>query len=411
MRIAIFVSSFPTVSETFVLNQITGLIDLGHDVSIFARGAGDLQRLHPDVTRYRLLSRTHYWPWMPHGKTKRAVKAALLFARFFPQHPGPMMRLVKTRVTAPPTRTELLYCGIPLVGRGPYDAVLCHFGHNGNRAAALRDLGVMSGRLATIFHAVDVTRYVSQTGRDVYARLFRTGDLFLPISERWKQLLIELGCPKDRIMVHHMGIDCTRFAFQPRRLSPDGVIRILSIARLVEKKGIEYAIRAVAQLMRDGVALQYSIVGDGPLREKLAALAAECGASIRFLGSQPQDQIRELLNRAHVFLAPSVTAADGDQEGIPVSIMEAMAVGLPVVSTWHSGIPELVTHGVSGWLVPERDIEALTANLRQVASRPDSWATMGAAGRTIVERDYNVSILNARLAQLLAQGGGLIGGE
>ena len=110
-----------------------------------------------------------------------------------------------------------------------------------------------------------------------------------------------------------------------------------------------------------------------------------------------------LLGTSHVFVAPSVTAANGDQEGIPVSIMEAMAVGLPVLSTQHSGIPELVAHGVSGLLSPERDIDALAAYMTTLINETHRWPVMGQAGRSIVERDFDQSVLNLRLETLLVR--------
>ena len=109
------------------------------------------------------------------------------------------------------------------------------------------------------------------------------------------------------------------------------------------------------------------------------------------------------LKEAHVLVVPSITAADGDQEGIPVVLMEAMAMGLPVVATRHSGIPELVRDGASGYLVPEKDIEALYRKLKSMLEHPDHWTGMGKQGRACVEQHYNVAILNRRLISIYNQ--------
>ena len=107
-----------------------------------------------------------------------------------------------------------------------------------------------------------------------------------------------------------------------------------------------------------------------------------------------------LARDAHVFVAPSVTGKNGDQEGIPVGLMEALAQGMPVISTLHGGIPELIQHGQSGFLVPERDVEELAATLELLLSNPQLWAGMGKAGRSFVEEHYNIAKLNDRLLNI-----------
>ena len=205
--------------------------------------------------------------------------------------------------------------------------------------------------------------------------------------------------------MHRMGIDCRRFAFAARTPAPDGVTRMVSVARLVEKKGLAYALQAMARLVRQHPAFAYTIVGDGPLRPELEALAADLGLSrrVRFAGWRGPEEVRRILAAGQIFIAPSVTADNGDAEGVPVAMMEAMAVGLPVLGTVHSGIPELVADGVSGYLVPERDADALAAQLERLLSSPASWPVMGRAGRTRVEREFNIERLNDRLVARLEE--------
>ena len=199
-----------------------------------------------------------------------------------------------------------------------------------------------------------------------------------------------------------MGIDCQKFTFTPRQPHPDGQIRLVTIARLVEKKGIEYSIRAVAKLSQIDPNLKYNIVGDGELRESLECLIQELdvGDTIKLLGWKDSKEIIKILNSAHIFLAPSVTSHNGELEGIPVVLMEAMAMGLPVVSTQHSGIPELVEDGVSGFLVPERDSEALAEKINYLIQHPDIWVQMGKEGRLQVEKFHNIDRLNERLIEI-----------
>ena len=183
---------------------------------------------------------------------------------------------------------------------------------------------------------------------------------------------------------------------------PDEPTRIVVVGRLVEKKGVSHAIEAVARLRDSGRAVRLSIVGDGPLRLELESMveALRVGDRVQFLGSKTREEVAEILAAAHLLLAPSVTAADGDQEGIPNTLKEAMAAGLPVVSTLHSGIPELVEDGRSGFLVPERDSEALADRVGWLVDRPDSWPDMGRAGRSRVEAEYDIAKLSMRLVEL-----------
>ena len=180
---------------------------------------------------------------------------------------------------------------------------------------------------------------------------------------------------------------------------------MISVARLVEKKGIEYAIRAMARLVASEVKVQYRIIGDGPLLAPLKQLVSEMHLHehIVFLGAKTSDEVIHELSGAHLFLAPSVTSYCGDMEGIPTVLMEAMAAGLPVISTLHSGIPELVEDGVSGKLVGERDVQALAQAMRELVANVEQWPAMGAAGREKVLREFNIKKLNERLDHTFEQ--------
>lgn len=415
MRIAVVVTSFPSLSQTFVLGQITGLIDRGHEVDIYAAASEPELGVteHAVVSEYGLIGRTRYQPAraVDASRVWRLAAAVYVLARYWWRDPANAWRVVK----GPPrrfgyaSRLELLSAGAPFAGRGRYDAVLCHFGPNGRRMAQLRRAGLVRGKIATVFHGYDMSRYLITAGPRAYERLFHEGDLFLPVSDFWRSRLIELGCPSDKIAVHHMGIALSKFPVPRRHVARgDDTLRLLTVARLVEKKGVEYAIRAVAALRGDiGRRIEYHILGDGPLRSELEQLVRELGVddSVRLTGESDQAGVGAEMGRADIFVAPSVVAEDGDMEGVPVSIMEAMARGLPVVSTLHSGIPELVRDKVSGYLVPERDTHSLARALARLAEDPRLRHRMGMAGRGIVERGYDLEALNDRLVELLANMG------
>ncbi len=407
MKIAFLVGEFPSLSETFVLDQITGLIDRGHEVDIYASPfkTGKTKKAHPDVAKYQLLQRTYYHPSIPSNYLLRLLKGLRLFLVCLPNHLAVMLKSLSVKKFGKQALSlRLLYNIIPFLNPVPsqYDVIFCHFGPNGLRGSIMRDLGLIQGKLCTVFHGFDLTGYLQREGDHAYDELFQKGDLFLPISNRWKQKLLDLGCPAEKIQVHHMGIDCKRFTFGPRQIPLDGVIQIVTVCRLVEKKGVEYGIRAVAHIRERHPKIQYTIIGDGPLKSDLEMLVAELKISdmVHLVGWKQRDEVIEILNQSQIFLSPSITACNGDQEGIPVALMEAMAMGMPVVSTFHSGIPELIEDGISGYLVPERDVEALAGKLHLLTEHSGKWEEVGSAARRFVEAFFDVEQLTDHLVDI-----------
>lgn len=404
MRIAFVVGEFPSLSETFILNQITGLIDMGYEVDIYARKKGDTSKTHPDVIKYNLVSKCTYYN-MPKRKITRIVKATgLLFKSVGKDLPKLIKTLNFFKYGKIALSLEPFYQAISFLKNRPYDVVLCHFGVIGNYGAILKDAKIIQGKLITTFHGVDISQYIYLNGNNAYDFLFKVGDLFLPISEYWKNRLIELGCPKDKIIVHRMGIDIEKFknSDKTRNKIAEGKILIISTARLVEKKGIEYGIKAVIRLLKDYSNIEYLIIGDGPLRKHLENIIKQNNVKdkIKLLGWREQQEVKELLRKADILLAPSVTSSSGDQEGIPVALMEALAMGIPVVSTKHSGIPELIINQETGLLSDERDIEGLYLNLKRVIEDDLLREKMIINGRKKVENEYNINKLNKKLISI-----------
>ena len=397
MKIAFIVGGFPTLSETFILNQITELLDFGHDVEIFAQTNPKDKKIHSDIEKYQIMKRVHYFA-MPHNKIKRILKAIFLIIKNFHKAPPKILKslnVFKYGKTA--LSLKLLYLLIPFLDKN-FDILYCHFGTNGIHGTYLKEIGI-NGKLVTTFHGYDMSSFIISNDNNVYKKLFLNGDLFLPISNYWKRKLIRLGCNEKKIIVHRMGINLEKFKFSERRKKTGEHIKILTIGRLVEKKGHEYTIRAIAKIIKKYRNTEYIIAGDGPLRNKLEDLVSELDIKsyIKFLGAVEQNEVLKLYQQAHIFVLPSITANNGDQEGIPVVLMEAQATGLPVISTFHTGIPEVVVDGKSGFLVPEKDIDALTEKLEYLIEHPEIWPDMGRYGRKFVEERYDIKKLNQQL--------------
>ena len=404
MKIAFLVGKFPSMSETFILNQITSLIDRGHQVDIYAEDPGSLTKTHQDVYKYQLFENTFYYEDVPRGYVIRLITAIQLLIKYFLLDPFLIVRSLNIfRYGREAKSLRLIYAVIPFLKTRPeYDLVQCHFGTNGIRGINLKDMGAIAGKIVTTFHGSDVSKTFQEFNDNYYDDLFIEGDYFLPISQYWQNKLIKLGCPASKTSVHHMGVDPKQLEFKPRQPSFESKIRLVSIARLVEKKGIEYAIWAVAKLKQRYPQIEYSVVGDGNLREELELLIdrLDVRQEIKILGWKEKSEIIEILSSSDILIAPSVTAQNGDCEGIPVVLMEAMCMGLPVISTLHSGIPELVQEGVTGFLVPEGDTDAICKKIIEAIEQPDLVSSMGEKGHEYINQNYNIHLLNNDLEQI-----------
>lgn len=404
MRIAFLVSHFPRLSETFILNQITGLIDRGHRVDIYTQHIEDWSRVHPDVNRYGLRDCTYCLQAIPQNYLWRVLKGFWLSLANFRKNPQLITRSLNVLAHGEQAAgLWLLYSAIALIDKAStYDIIHCQFGTLGYQGLAFKRLLKPTPKLILMFRGFDISCYVAQGGDKVYRQLFNHVDYSLVNCNFFRQRVIELGCDSQKLSVHFSGLDVNKFKFQPRTLKLGEQIRIASTGRLVEKKGLEYAIKAVALQARKTPEISYYIVGDGPLRQSLENLIAELNAEsyIHLLGWQNEFEIIETLSNCHLFIAPSVTASDGNQDA-PINVLkESMALGLPVISTVHGGIPELVQDGVSGFLAPERDVDALVEKLDYLITHPECWHEMGKAGRTFVESHFNLDHLNDELVRL-----------
>jgi colanic acid/amylovoran biosynthesis glycosyltransferase len=247
--------------------------------------------------------------------------------------------------------------------------------------------------------------FLQAEGVDVYKHLFARGEYFVTNCKFFRKRAISLGCPEDRIDVIGSGTNLDVFTYHPAPWPASGPIKILSIGRLVEKKGWRYSIEAVADQIRSGARIDYQIVGEGEERAALQGLIVRLGVAeqIRLIGKRESAEIVELLRNVHIFLAPSVTAASGDTDGPTNTLKEAMATGVPVIATRHGGIPELVEDGVTGLLVAERDGTALAEAIARLVGAPALRETLVKAARRRVEETYDLQTLNQQLLSLYAQ--------
>ena len=291
------------------------------------------------------------------------------------------------------------------------DVILANYGHGGVVVAPIaHELGIP---LVVSFHGEDASRRARDPEwQRKYRTMFQTVAAVTGPSKYVCEKLTQLGCPPERVHKLHYGIRTDRIEFKPTRPCDDiSGIRFLFVGRLSPKKDPFTLLRSFAQArtrLRPASTF-LTIVGDGPLRSEVEALVVELnlGDSVELLGHQSHDVVLQQYQLAHIYVQHSVTAPDGDEEGLPVSITEALAAGLPVISTRHSGIPEAVRHGENGYLVDEGDVGKMADYMITLANDPDSRARFGHAGRRQLEEDFAMPVVQRQLRKLLSDVSGI----
>ena len=394
LRIAWIVDEHPAPTETFVAGPLRRLRDTGHRIDVFARHRRDTSNGTHDGVR----------DWSPPGSWARrlgvAVPAWLRWAGSDPR--GALRGMDPVRFRDLAWSLELPLAAVQPWEEESYDVVHAHFGPPARVVAALHELGRVRGPLVASFYGWDVGSYLRRRGENAYRRLFERASLLLLPSDEMRHRLVDLGAPAERTRVHRLGVDLGGI---PRR--PDGPpdpgqrLRLLAVARLVEKKGLDDAVRAVDLLRGRDRDVALEIIGDGPLRASLEEQVSrsDLGEAVRFRGSLAHADALEALTRSDLLLAPSREAADGDVEGTPVVILEAMAAGVPVVASDHAGIPEVLDDGACGRLVRERDPEALAEAVLEVTTDGTRWRDLRAAALRKIEA-HDEQRLAERLVEL-----------
>lgn len=396
--IAYVLRRFPKISETFVLNEILALEARGERVTIFSlmptrdsRFHGDLGRLKASVVyvpgpsdvralwRYNLRGlRAHPRSWL------RALGRALRTGQ-----PRMLWRLVQSGWVAERVRALRIR------------HLHAHFATEATEAASL--VADMTGLpFSFTAHAVDI--YKEGVDERLLAREIAQARFVATVSECNRHHLRRLANgAADRIVRVYNGIDLERFRMRPP--PPSEPFTILAVARLVEKKGLDVLVEACARLRDRGVPLRCWIVGKGALRTALQAQIRSLGLQghVELLGAHTQDEVLARYAAAHVFALPCVVGADGNRDGLPVSLVEALACGLPVVTTSITGIPEVVQHEQNGLVVPDRDPEALADALERVLREPGLHARLAGCARRSVEDRFDLQRTTATLHRLLRE--------
>lgn len=283
-----------------------------------------------------------------------------------------------------------------------------HFGNTG--WANINIAKQASVKHVVSFYGFDVNYLPHQNERWIkrYQELFAGVDQILCLGPNMMKQVIELGCPSQKIAIHHLGINLDKIDFKPRKWQPSEPLRILIAASFREKKGIPYALEAIG-LLQNEIDLEVTIIGDATQekrskdeKKKILEIIEKYNIlpKIRMMGYQPHSVLLEEAYTHHIFLSPSITSNDGDTEGTPVTIIEMAASGMPVISTLHSDIPEIIQNGKTGLLAKERDIEGIIKHLRWLIDNHEQWELILKASRNHIENEFDASIQANKLVKI-----------
>ena len=394
-------SRFPKITETFILYEILALEARGVTVDVHPLLREREESVHPEAARLLKRIRFHSFLSLPiiaanaHYAFRRPVA---YFGALYEVLSGPFGSLNFFAGAAGifPKSVRFAY----EMERAGVQHVHAHFATHPTVAA------LIIHRLTGIPFSFTVHGHDLHVEKRMLAEKLSAARFAVAISDYNRDTMIE-ECgewAKGKIAVVHCGIDPRVFDATARKTRGDGTLKMLCVGRFDEVKGHPVLVEACRKLSERGIPFVCDLVGEGPRRPEVEALIERAGLTgrVRTLGPQPRLEVVRLLSECDVFALPSVMAANGEREGIPVSLMEAMAMGIPVVSSKLSGIPELVESGVSGVLVEPGDASALSESLEKLAREPELRARLGEAGRAKVLRDFDLSLNVDRLAALLS---------
>ncbi|MEO7535362.1 MAG: glycosyltransferase [Ferruginibacter sp.] len=397
MKIAFFVSQFPSVSETFIVNQVVALKESGHTVHIFSYYRNPGIPVHQKILDHGLLQDTFYLDPVAGSKWEKTRR--LLSKVLANSGNTNILRLCKAKFTKASALT--VFESIPFLDKPRYDVVHAQFGINGNYVARLKSLGLFkNARFITTFHGYDLN--AEYANNNFYTTLFETCDRYTVNSHYSRQKLVKLGCKDRFITVLPVGLDTNRFKRTGTKKNNDGTIRLIFVGRLIKLKGMELLIEICHRLFLQSPAMyRTTIIGDGELLEDIKALIARyrLEAIVTMEGAKSQEEIISFLNEADIFILPGIEW-QGNAEAQGLVIQEAQAMELPVIISDAGGMAEGIIDAVTGFVVKENDIDGFVDKIELLAADINLRKEMGAAGRKFVEENYDSNSLNKKLLQL-----------
>ncbi|APY07550.1 hypothetical protein BWZ20_04225 [Winogradskyella sp. J14-2] len=385
--------SFPHKSETFIVNQITAAIEKGFDVGIltynYLKPSNSSQE---DLfSKYKLHQRVNAIDYnIPTNiflKLLSLVKLNFLFYNY----------IIKAKNLSFRKRYTLLPFQIQFFKKfKKTDTFHIHFGHASFDIIKLKSLGVIQSKVIITFHGIDAhwlddVEYNAK--KKQYSEVFKYADLITVNSNYLNEKLKKLGCPKNKVIIIPMGVDVNYFKANINYSQhEEGTITLLSIGRLIELKGHEYAIMSISELVKQGYKVKYNIVGNGKLYDKLDNLITRLGIedSIKLLGHRDQIEIKNLLEKTDIFLMPSTVDITGRAEAQGQVTAEAQSMGVPVVAFNSGGIKDTIIESKTGFLVEDKDIASFSKAIKILIDNEGLRKEMGKNAEEFVRQRFNL---------------------
>lgn len=405
LRIAVVVGSFPTVTETFIVNQIKSLLDKGHDVTILAYRKGNPRAIHQVIKDYNLLDKVQYQEEIPESKIRRVgFLLSWLINKFFRIHWSPFFRTLNFfNFGIQSSSLSLFYKGLWFLSNGTYDLIHVHFGQNASVIADLKNKGILNNaKLIVSFHGYDLIPNKAASSRSEYNLLFKEAELFTVNTQYTKDILLNVNPKLNNIHVLPVGLD-TSFFYRKKDLS-DGIFTILFCGRLVNFKGVECTLDIMQELIKRGhTNLKLEIIGEGDLRDTLIEKIQDYNlhSYVVFHGSLSQEQIRDTMERSNIFLFPGITEEiTGRAENQGLVIQEAQSMQLPVLVSDAGGMKYGLLPDISGFVIEENNILGFADAVERLLRDRMICQSMGIDGRAFVVKYYDNEVLVNKLIDL-----------
>lgn len=405
-QIAYIVSRFPKLSETFILREMITLEKAGWKVCLYPLILEKAAVVHPEAKPW--LQSLIYFPWL-------SMKVVLVNIKLLFKSPLKYISLWMKVILGNLKSAGFLSRAVMLF---PKSILIAEDLKKKNVSHLHAHFATHPAMAAWIIHQVTGISYsITVHAHDIYVNRsmleskLRDASFIVAISDFNREFLARHygDWVKDKIKIVHCGIDTEIYTYLPGKDSTNEKKTLVSIGSLQPYKGMQYLVKACAILMDRGVPFICKIVGDGEERDSLTELIAQLGLKehVQLLGAKTQDEVAGLLRETYCYVQPSVITKTGKMEGIPVAMMEAMASNVPVIASNLSGIPELIRHGETGYLVPPGECQLLADAIEYVINNSQEALRIGASGRELVRTEFDIYKNVNQLAQLFSQKAGI----
>lgn len=401
MKIAYILSMFPKLSESFVLNEIVGQLKNGNEIFILSLDNPTEHIIHDEFEKYMIEERTYYFKWENLLKISKISFLKFLLSNIVHDLLNLNVPVNSIQMTKYPINSIKIAYFATIFKNENIDLIHTHFAPMGYYAYKLSNLLKIPYTLTT--HAYDIYKNPNNTE---LKKIMNEASSVITISEYNKNYLANELQINSPIEVVRCGIEHVKFNNKERgylhNLHNSHNIKILSVARFVEKKGLNYLIKSIPLVTKEFENCEFIIVGSGELEESLIKLTHDLNVEnyVSFEGNVSDSKLLQYYSCTDIFVLPCIIAENGDRDGIPVSIMEAMSLEIPVISTTVSGIPELIDNKISGILIPPKDEKSLSEAIIELCHDKNSRILMGKEGRKVVLEKFNLKKEAGKLSVL-----------